>query len=121
MKVKYFTAENFDELHIRYRELMLKNKPQISEKFENNISNQNNDLVINEIKDEEKKKSIKLETLEDYEKMYLFNGIFIYPDSLPFHFYNYGVDPEPISEGEKEYLKKYEYIIKEAKKYHIEG
>ena len=55
--------------------------------------------------------------MEDYEDFYLFDGVFIYPDSYPFHSHHYGEKYE-MPEGKKQFLEKYETIIKKAKALH---
>ena len=118
---EYFTDKNFDKLHLKSEELMKNKNLNYSQKSDMNISNQNNnDLVIINKKIIEEKYEIKKQmNLEDYENLYLVNGNFIYPDSLPFHEHYYGENPEEISIGEKDYLKKYESQIIEGKKIHL--
>ena len=57
-----------------------------------------------------RKKKNELITLEDYENYYLINNQFIYPDSIPHHYYPLGTKFE-ISEGEKKYREKYKNEI----------
>ncbi len=57
--------------------------------------------------------------MEDFEHLYLVNGNFIYPDSLPFHDHYYGEAPVEISKGEKEFLEKYKYQIMKGRKLHL--
>ena len=115
MDVKYFVAEDFEELHSKYQELMKRNSEQ------NQISQKkhfDSDEKFIERKQKKKKNESELKTLEDFEDYYLFNGVFLYPDSFPFHEHYYGDKPFEKSEGEKEFLKKYELDIKRAKAAH---
>jgi len=114
MDVKYFVGENFEELHLKFKELMINNTENTPLSQKKLIDS---DEVFIEKKDKKKKES-ELITLEDYENFYLFNGVFIYPDSLPFHECYVGDKPLEKSEGEKQFLKKYESIIKLAKASH---
>ena len=62
---------------------------------------------------------IKNETLEYYEKKYLFEGkYFIYPYSIPIHYIDSNKKDGEITKGELDYLKKYEKTIEEARNLH---
>ena len=115
MKIEYFTDENFNNLHKKYKELIKIKK----DNAENVSQNDNIDFDRNDIKTKEKeeifdKNEKDLETLEDFEKYYLVDGEFVYPDSIPFHFYPLGEKFEK-SKAEKQYWEKYkiEEMIKE--------
>ena len=61
--------------------------------------------------------------MEDFENYYLFDGNFVYQDSLPSHDYydnnRYkGEKYKKIADAEKQFLKKYEKAIKRAKDAH---
>ncbi len=119
MKVDYFTKNNFEELYKKYEELIEKKQTSNQSKSGNNIND--NDKKSNSDYNNPKNninKSSELITCKDFENFYLVNGCFVYPDSLPFHDYYFGEEPEEISPGEKEYLKKYENIIKKAREAH---
>ena len=119
MKVDYFTKNNFEELYKKYEELIEKKQTSNQSKSGNNIND--NDKRSNSDYNNPKNninKSSELITCKDFENFYLVNGCFVYPDSLPFHDYYFGEEPEEISPGEKEYLKKYENIIKKAREAH---
>ena len=115
MKIEYFTDENFDNLHEKYQELIKIN----NNNSENESENEDIDYDKNNTNKKEKekkfdKKEKDLKTLEDFEKYYLVNGEFVYPDSIPFHIIPLG-QKFVISEAEKQYLEKYkvEEMIKE--------
>ena len=117
MKIEYFTDENFNNLHKKYKELIKIKK----DNAENVSQNDNIDFDRNDNKTKEKeeifdKNEKDLETLEDFEKYYLVDGEFVYPDSIPFHFYPLGEKFEK-SNAEKQYWEKYkiEEMIKEEK------
>ena len=116
MNVDYFIKDNFNDLLSKYNELM--NRNSASNDSSLNIPVDADKIKLPKTQKKEKKKESELVTLEDFEEYYLFKGNFIYPDSLPFHHYFYGEKPPIISEGEKQYLKKYESVIKRAKKAH---
>ena len=119
MKVDYFTKNNFEELYKKYEELIEKKQTSNQSKSGNNIND--NDKKSNSDSNNPKNninKSSELITCKDFENFYLVNGCFVYPDSLPFHDYYFREEPEEISPGEKEYLKKYENIIKKAREAH---
>ena len=116
MNVDYFIKDNFNDLLSKYNELM--NRNSASNDSSLNIPVDADKIKLPKTQNKEKKKESELVTLEDFEEYYLFKGNFIYPDSLPFHHYFYGEKPPIISEGEKQYLKKYESVIKRAKEAH---
>ena len=115
MEVEYFISENFDKLKNEFNELNNLAK----EKYKK-IYNSQNEADSNEQKKSQikVKKTNSLKTLKDFEDTYLCNGKFVYPDSLPFHSYNYGEKLE-ISDAEQEYLDKYKDAIEKGKKMHL--
>ena len=115
MDVKYFVGENFEELHLKCQELMENNTEKTQLPQEKLFDS---DEIIIEKKKKKKKNESELITLEDFENFYLFNGVFIYPDSLPFHEHYVGDKPFEKSEREKQFLQKYESAIKLAKDLH---
>lgn len=61
----------------------------------------------------------KNETLEFYEKKYLFEGkYFIYPYSIPIHYIDSDKKDGVITKGELDFLNKYEKTIEEARNLH---
>ena len=115
MKIKYFTANNFDELKLKLKELDEINKEDFKKKYE---SQNETDSNIIEKKTSKIKKSTELKTLKDYENAYLSRGKFVYPDSIPFHSYEYGKEKE-IEGAERDYLDKNKEIIEKAIKEHL--
>ena len=75
---------------------------------------------MEEYKNKKHKKIKELVTLKDYEDFYLQDGVFVYPDSLPYHIYNIDEEAPKILEGEIQFLKKYERAIKTGKKIHLQ-
>ena len=118
MKLEFFIDKNFEKLHQKFNEIMNKNKSKIIIEPEQNIEEES-DSKNNEIKFNESNKKTELVTLEDYERSFLKNGLFIYPDSLPYHEYSIDEVPEPLPKGEIEFLNKYKKEIERGKKAHI--
>ena len=107
MKVDYFIEENFNRLNAKYLELISAKKKDdkiINQKtaFESDSFDNNSKATNKKIR----KKKNELVTLEDYENYYLINNQFIYPDSIPRHYFSLEAKFE-ISKGEKEYMEKY--------------
>ena len=111
MKVDYFIKEDFNELYEKFTKIIPK-KIKTSQKLSHQKNVESDPLETDSIIEEDKKskKEDELVTLEDFEEYYLEDGIFVYPDSIPFHKYPYGKKIE-ISEGEKAYLEKYKEQI----------
>ena len=111
MKVDYFIKEDFNELYEKFTKIIPK-KIKTSQKLSHQKTVESDPLETDSIIEEDKKskKEDELVTLEDFEEYYLEDGIFVYPDSIPFHKYPYGKKIE-ISEGEKAYLEKYKEQI----------
>ena len=108
MKVEYFIGEDFEILKEKCKDLIGNNK------F-NEISSKkiidNGEITMTKNKKIKKKKITDLETLEDFEDYYLFDGNFVYPDSLPTHDYYVSIrfnskKYQKIINAEKEFLKK---------------
>ena len=118
MKLEFFIDKNFEKLHQKFNEIMNKNKSKIIIEPEQNIEEES-DSKNNEIKFNESNKKTELVTLEDYERSFLKNGLFIYPDSLPYHECSIDEVPEPLPKGEIEFLNKYKKEIERGKKAHI--
>ena len=114
MKVKYFIKENFNKLHSKFEEIIKLNKENDS-KISTNKNIIESSLQYDSYIEKEDKKSEnnykELKTVEDFERHYLVNNEFIYPDSVPYHEYKLGQKFE-ISQAEKDYLKKYENCMK---------
>ena len=107
MKVDYFIEENFNRLNAKYLELISAKKKDdkiINQKtaFESDSFNNNSKATNKKIR----KKKNELVTLKNYENYYLINNQFIYPDSIPRHYFSLEAKFE-ISKGEKEYMEKY--------------
>ena len=115
MRVEYFIDVDFQKLHNKFNEIMKSNKSnnRITTELKNKIESDSDKTK----KDYKLKIKKDLVTLEDYENYYLFNGIFMYPDSIPYHEYQIN-EEQKISKGEEEYLKKYEDIIEKARRRH---
>ena len=122
MKVEYFIGEDFEALNKKCKDLIETNNL-----LNNEVSSirkvYNDEITITKNKKIKKKKASELETLEDFENYYLFDGNFIYPDSLPSHDYydsNKCKDKKykEITDAEKEFLNKYKNAIKRAKDAH---
>ena len=121
MKVEYFIGEDFEALNKNYEDLignnnLLNNETSTIRKIDND------EITITKNKKIEKKVS-ELKNLEDFENYYLFDGNFIYPDSLPSHEYydnnnSKGKNYKEIIDVEKEFLNKYKEEIKRAKDAH---
>jgi hypothetical protein len=119
MKVEYFIGEDFEALNKKYKDLignnnLLNNETSSIRKIDNYKITKNKKI---------KKKPSDLKTLEDFENYYLFDGNFIYPDSLPSHDYydsnnSKGKNYKEFIEIEKEFLNKYKDAIKRAKDAH---
>jgi len=86
MDIKYFIDIDFNSLHEKYIEIKLERYYNycMKNKKENN-KNINSNIYSN--KNKRKKIKQELITLEDYDNYYLINGKFIYPDSIPYNFY----------------------------------
>ena len=119
MKVEYFVGEDFNNLKEKCKEL-IRNNNLLNNEISSTRKIDNDEMNINRKKLKKKKKASELETLEDFENYYLFDGNFVYPDSLPSHDYN-GSDKcnvEKYKDAEQKYLEKYEKAIKRAKDAH---
>ena len=114
MEIKYFIDKDFTKLHEKYNELMNKKKSEekVDEKNSELDSKKEKQLIVRKNKNE-------LKTLDDFEKYYLINGIFIYPDSLPSGEFPINCKPPTITQGEKDYLNKYKLAIEKGKKLHL--
>jgi len=122
LKVEYFIGEDFETLKKRCNDL-IRNNNTLNNELSSLRKIDNDEITIIKNKKIKKKKASDLETLEDFENYYLFDGNFIYPDSLPSHDYydnnDYnGKKNKKIAEVEKKFLKKYENAIKRAKDAH---
>ena len=131
--VNLFTSRNFKDLanQINNNKKKPKKNKQLSKFDESLIMNKiikNKEENENEIKEKDKK-DIELgidkqnepheESLEYYEKKYLLNGnIFVYPYSIPIDYISYGTEEKKISEGLRQYLKKYEKAIISGRRQH---
>jgi hypothetical protein len=119
--VKLFTGKNFKELA---NEIKKNTNENII--LNTNISfgclNMNEVKIIPKINETNVEKDIKEESLEYYEKKYLFKGkYFVYPYSIPFVYIPYedlGKKKSESSEGRIRYLMKYQNAILEGEKYH---
>ena len=133
--VKLFTGKNFKELANE-----IKKNTNENILLNTNISfgclNMNEAKIIPKINEtnvekkerkevktsKEKGLDIKEESLEDYEKKYLFKGkYFVYPYSIPFVYIPYedlGKKKSESSDGRIRYLMKYQNAILEGEKYH---
>ena len=123
MKVEYFIGEDFEVLNKKCKDLIINNNSLLNNE-KSPIRKMDNDIItISKNKKIRKKKASDLETLEDFENYYLFDGNFVYPDSLPSHDYyddnRYKSEKyKKIAAVEKQFLKKYEKAIKRAKDAH---
>ena len=108
MDSKYFIQEDFNELHEKFKEI--KNSEKNEKKkliYKSNIEYNPFDDIGDKKEDKNyETNEMDFKTVEDYEKHYLINGEFIYPDSVPYHEYPLGENFE-ISQVEKDYLNKY--------------
>ena len=107
MNIEYFIAENFDELHKKFNEIINLKKAGIKSSLSNkNIQSDPVDVDIRKENRKTKLKESELKTLEDFENYYLENNEFIFPDSIPYHEYPLG-EKFVMTEGEKEFRLKY--------------
>ena len=122
--VKLFTAKNFKDLYNLMIKIKSKNKPKniissIKQYFNMNMEEVKLAEMNNNYNKSDNDEEIKNETLEYYEKKYLFEGkYFIYPYSIPIHYIDSDKKDGEITKGELDYLKKYEKTIEEARNLH---
>ena len=105
LEIKHFIDKDFKKLQEKFDELIKEKNPNFFKninKIQNNELNSNKTTIINK-----RKKKEELVTLQDYEKYYLQNGIFVYSDSIPWRTYPVNTEPPEIPEGEKQFLEKY--------------
>ena len=124
--VKLFTSNNFEELAN-----IIKNKKSTKSfsffgLFSNEKVNKNevqkdprNNDEDDEKQNTEKEEEPPKESLEYYEKYYLFPGkIFVYPYSIPVDYISPNEEEKDISEGRRRYLEKYKDAIIQGRKRH---
>ena len=116
MDVNYFIKEDFSELHQKYKTIKKIKKIKTKKTSSNKIIESDPYGSEDKKEDESSEKTDKeLKTVEDFEKHYLINNEFIYPDSVPYHEYSLGEKFE-ISPAEKEYLEKYKDCMEPKRK-----
>ena len=122
--VKLFTSNSFEALDNEIKNKNQKKKFSFSGLFTNENINKNEILNEpekthnNDEKEKEEKEPPK-ESLEYYEKYYLFPGkIFVYPYSIPMDYSTSDNEEKEISIGRKRYIEKYKNAIIKGRKRH---
>jgi hypothetical protein len=131
--VNLFTSRNFKNLKEEINKISINKEENISNKSSNNGNADKNEVIIDSRVSQMAKNKQNLDEKESeedpvayYEKNYLFNGYFVYPDSIPIDYVTVigrkknkdSIKDKKMLEGKEKYLKKYEKAIIEGRKSH---
>ena len=123
--VKLFTSNTFEELSKEIKNKKSKKSLSFYCFFTNEIVNKNEiskdtlEIDADNKKQKKEEEEPPVESLEYYEKYYLFPGkIFVYPYSIPVDYVSANEKEKDISEGRKRYLEKYQDSIIQGRKRH---
>ena len=123
--VKLFTSNTFEELAKEIANKKSKKSFSFFGLFTNETFNKNEipkdtfEIDVDNKKQKTEGEEPPVESLEYYEKYYLFPGkIFVYPYSIPVDYVSADEKEKDISEGRKRYLEKYQDAIIQGRKRH---